>query len=252
MRSGYIPRAPPPADPDANRTTAAIGHELDASVTDLILGTVAVGLALRLRGRPGVVRQWAMTLWAAGAAALAGALHHGPLRGAGAADRGSWVAVGLLLVLMLALLLAASVAEVLGPGRRRALALVPPAGLLVYLAAAVAGSAGLAVILVCESLTMAAVLAVWTIGVRRRHPMARTMMVAILSSALAGVAFALPESATAPLGLDPASLSHLAMIPGLALMTLAVERGRLAGRPAPRTRGGAPAFGLDGRRVPSA
>jgi hypothetical protein len=82
------------------------------------------------------------------------------------------------------------------------------------------------VLLLCESLTMAVVLVLWTIGMRRGKPMAPTMVVAILASGLAGVVFALPEAATTATGLDPTSLSHLAQIPGPVLLGIAVERGR--------------------------
>src|SRR6185437_15266884 len=50
--------------------------EVGAGVTDLVLGTVLVSCAVRLRWTPGVHRYWALIWWSAGAAAFAGAAHH--------------------------------------------------------------------------------------------------------------------------------------------------------------------------------
>lgn len=200
--------------------------EVARSVTDLILGLAAVALAVGLERRGDVHRFWRVTLWCAGAAALVGAAYHGPLHDSGRLAEAVWVVVGVLVVAMLSYLLAGSVLAVLGPGRGRVFVLLRSAGLAAYLAAALVGRGGLHVLLVCESLTMAAVLGLWIHAARRRHPMAAGMVAAILASALAGVVFALPDEATRAIGLDSTSLSHLAQIPGLVLLYVAVARDR--------------------------
>lgn len=221
--------------------------ELSRSVTDLILGATTLALAVRLRGVAGVHRHWRRTFWFAGAAALAGALYHGPLGGSGSAAELTWVAVGVLIVVMLSYLLAASVVEVLGPGRGRVFLVIRSAGLVAYLLAVVLGNSGLNALLLCESLTMAAVLGLWALGARRSHPMAPAMIAAILASGLAGIVFALPERATDVVGLDPPSLSHLAQIPGMVLLFMAVAG---AGRLQLRAPGRSPSAGGRHRRVP--
>jgi hypothetical protein len=183
---------------------------------------VALGLALRLRGAPGVHRHWHLMLWSAAGAALAGALYHGLLHDRAALAGPGWVVVGVLVVLMLSYLLAGSVHDVLGPGRARVFWVVRLTGLLAYVGLAIVGKGHLTALLLCESLTMAGVLVIWLHAARRRHPRAAGMVAAILASGLAGVVFALPEAVTAPLGLGPAPLSHLAQIPGIVLLAAAL------------------------------
>ncbi|MHA6798912.1 DUF6962 family protein [Bounagaea algeriensis] len=60
--------------------------------------------------------------------------------------------------------------------------------------------------------------------------MARPMIVAISAHGLAGIVFALPESAVAASELDTTSLSHLAQIPGFLLLYRAVARGGRTGK----------------------
>ena len=90
------------------------------------------------------------------------------------------------------------------------------------------GETGLFVLLLSESLTMACILGLWLYAARVGHPMAMPMTVAILAYALAGIAFALPSTLTAPTGLDSTSLSHLAQIPGVLLLYRTVARGARA------------------------
>ncbi len=54
------------------------------TITDLVLGFVALMCAVLLLRVPGVERSWHLTFWFVGASALAGAAHHGLFRnGAG-------------------------------------------------------------------------------------------------------------------------------------------------------------------------
>ena len=95
------------------RVLAEPGHAL----TDLVLGIVAVSLALGLRGSPAVTRHWRSALWWFGVAALAGAVHHGLIVRWPDVARPSWAFISLLVVVAVSFLLAGTVHDVLG-GRR--------------------------------------------------------------------------------------------------------------------------------------
>ena len=190
--------------------------------TDIALGLVAVALSARLRRSPGVHVHWRSALWWFGGAALAGALHHGVLvRWPQVADV-SWAVISLLVVVAVSYLLAGTVAEVLGPGRARAFWLLRSIGIVAYVVAAATGHAGIGAILACESLTMASVLGLWAWAAYRDHPLAPPMLLAIAASGAAATAKLASAEFLRPVGLDPTSLYHLAQIPGLVLLYLAV------------------------------
>jgi hypothetical protein len=134
----------------------------------------------------------------------------------------SWTLISVLVVVAVSYLLAATVAEVLGPGRRRAFWLLRSIGLLAYLVMAATGHAGIATILACEGLTMLSVLALWGWAAARGHPLARPVMVAIVASGAAAGLKALSPSLFSPVGLDPTSAYHLAQIAGMALLYVAL------------------------------
>jgi hypothetical protein len=190
--------------------------------TDLALSLVAVVLAARLRRSPGVHVHWRSTLWWFGGAALAGALHHGVLVRRPEVAEVSWAAISIVVVVAVSYLLAATVAEVLGPGRARAFWLLRSVGIVAYVVAAAAGHAGIGAILACESLTMASVLGLWVWAAYRDHPLAPAMLLAITASGAAATAKLASAEFLRPVGLDPTSLYHLAQIPGLVLLYLAV------------------------------
>jgi hypothetical protein len=190
--------------------------------TDLALGLVTLVLAARLRRTPGVHAHWRSTFWWFGGAALAGALHHGVLvRWPQVADV-SWAIISVLVVVAVSYLLAATVVEVLGPGRGRAFWLLRSIGVVAYLVTAAAGHAGIAAILACESLTMASVLVLWSWAAYRGHPLASMMLLAITASGAAAAVKLVSQDVLRPVGLDPTSLYHLAQIAGLVLLYLAV------------------------------
>lgn len=193
-----------------------------SALTDLALGMVAIILAVRLRPARHLTPHWARTFWWTGAAALAGAVHHGVVTHSDRWDDRSWLVVTFLVVVAISYLLAASVDEVLGPGHVRAFWLLRSGSLVAYVVVALTAGASIGAILACEAVTMVAVLAVWGIGIRRRHPRARAVATAIVASAAAAVIRALPPELVEPTGLDPTSLYHLAQIPGLILLYSAV------------------------------
>ncbi len=127
-----------------------------------------------------------------------------------------------LVVVAISYLLAASVEEVLGPGHATAFWILRSASLVAYVLVAVTIGASIGAILLCEGITMLAVLTLWWIALRRGQPRARAVAVAIVASMAAAAIRAAPPDLVEPTGLDPTSLYHLAQIPGLVLLALAV------------------------------
>ena len=189
------------------------------AITDLLLGLVTLACATSLLRVPGVDRSWHLTFWFAGASALAGAAHHGLFHAGW-----SWTVVGVLIVLAISYLLIASAREILSARGVRIVVVVRGVGVTAYGVGVVLGETGLLVLLLSESLTMACILGLWLYAARVGHRMAMPMTAAILAYVLAGIAFVLPSTLTAPIGLDSTSLSHLAQIPGVLLFYRAVAR----------------------------
>ena len=199
-----------------------------SSLTDLLLGVVALALAVRLRRRVDLTPHWHRMFWWTAAAALGGAVHHGVVTRSERWQDRSWLVVTFLVVVAISYLLAATVDEVLGPGHAKAFWLLRSGSLVAYVVVAVTVGASIGAILLCEGVTMLAVLAVWGVGMRRGHPRARAVALAIVASIVAAVVRALPPDLVRPTGLDPTSLYHLAQIPGLLLLYLAAV-GRSSG-----------------------
>jgi hypothetical protein len=193
------------------------------SLTDLALGVVTVVLAVRLSRWPASHGHWRAAFWWFGLAALAGAVHHGLIARWPQAAEVSWTVISVMVVVAVSYLLAATVADVLGPGRGRVFWLLRSIGLVAYLAIALTGHAGIATILACEGLTMASVLALWGLAARRGHPLARPILIAIAASGAAAGLKALDPEVLAPVGLDPTSAYHLAQIAGMVLLYLALS-----------------------------
>jgi hypothetical protein len=189
-----------------------------SSLTDLALGLVIVVLAVRLQRTAGVHRYWRLTFWWAGAAALAGAVHHGVVTYSDTWAGPSWAVISMMVVIAVSYLLAATVVEVLGPGRGRVFWVLRSLGLVAYAGLAIAGYAGVTSMLACEGITMIAILALWGRALHERNPLALPVIVAILASGAAAAVRALPASVTDVTGLDPISLYHLAQIPGMILL----------------------------------
>jgi Family of unknown function (DUF6962) len=197
------------------------------SLTDLALGLVAVAAALRA-GPAGVGRYWRRMLWWAAAAALSGAVHHAFVAGSRWAGP-SWAVISAMVVVTISYALAASVEDVLGPGRGRLFWVLRMGSLVAYATLAAFGHYGIATIVACEGVTMTSVLALWVIAVRRGLPGAPGMMVALAANLVAGISRALPAALTELVGLDPISLYHLAQIPAMLMLYVAlVRRARLA------------------------
>jgi hypothetical protein len=193
-----------------------------ASLTDLFLGAVIVILALALRDAD-VHRYWMRTLWWAAAAALAGAVHHGVVTDSATWAGPSWALISGMVVITISFTLAASVHDVLGPGHQSTFWLLRSASIAAYAALAAFGYYGIATILACEGVTMVTILVLWGLALRRGHPRAPAMLLALGASILAGAVRALPDDVSAIIGLDPTSLYHLVQIPGVVLLYLALS-----------------------------
>jgi hypothetical protein len=199
------------------------------SLTDLLLGLVAVALAIRLGRSAGVHRHWRTAFWWFGAAALAGAVHHAAIVSHPHPADVSWAVISVMVVIAVSYLLAATVAEVLGRGRARAFWLLRSIGLAAYVVMALSGRAGIGAILACESLTMLSVLVLWVWAAYRGHPLGPAMLVAIGAS-IAAAAVKLPSAdVLRPVGLDPDSTYHLGQLVGIALLFAAVTGTARAG-----------------------
>jgi len=96
--------------------------------------------------------------------------------------------------------MAATVQDVLGPGRRRVFWTLRMASLGAYAVFAAFGHYGVTTILACEGVTMACVLALWIIASVRRTPAAGSIVLALAASIVAGCTRAMPERVTGRVG----------------------------------------------------
>ncbi len=198
-----------------------------ASLTDLALGLAVVAMAVQLR-RAGVNRSWERAFWWAGAAALAGAVHHGVVTYSDRWSGPSWAVISGMVVITISYSLAASVHDVLGPGRGRVFWALRSASLVAYGVLALTGRYGIGTILICEGVTMVSVLVLWAVALGRGHPRAPAMVVALAASIVAGCMRAIPSGVADTIALDPTSLYHLAQIPAMWLLWRALGVGATA------------------------
>jgi hypothetical protein len=200
-----------------------------AALTDLALGLVTLALAVSLGTRtPDANPYWRRTLWWAAAAALAGAVHHGFVTFSDSWAGPSWAVISGMVVVTISFTLAATVHDVLGPGRRDLFWLLRSLSLVAYAGLAISGHYGVGAILACEGVTMVAILALWGVAFHRGHPRAPAMLLALAASIVAGCTRALPADVTGVAGLDPTSLYHVVQIPAMLLLFAA-----LVGAPGP-------------------
>jgi Family of unknown function (DUF6962) len=201
-----------------------------SSLTDLALGLVTLALAAGI-GAAGVNRYWRRALWWAAAAALAGAVHHGFVTYSDTWAGPSWAVISGMVVVTISFVLAASVHDVLGPDRYAAFWLLRSVSIGAYACLAAFGYYGVGTILACEGVTMVTILSLWVVALRRRHPRAPAMIIALAASILAGSVRALPPDVTHNVGLDPTSLYHLAQIPAMVLLYVALRSASGRGDP---------------------
>lgn len=194
-----------------------------SSLTDLALGLVALGLTLQLRRVPAVHPHWVRAFAWTAAAALAGAVHHGVVTWSDTWADPSWALISGVVVVAISYILAATVIEVLGQGHARTFWVLRSGSLVAYAVVAFTGNAGIEAILLCEGVTMIAVLALWGIALRRGHPKAKAVTLALVASMAAAAVRALPSDVEPLPGFEPTALYHVAQIPGLILLSWAVS-----------------------------
>ena len=210
--------------------------DVSAGITDLVLGAVLAGCAVRLHRAAEVHRWWRPMFWTAAGGALVGAAHHLLLRGSRRAADLSWSAVGVLVAVAISLFFAASAAELLDRRLARLSGRVLALGVLAYVLAVASGEAGgTTSLVVCESVTMAAIVGLWVSALYGRRPGAGLVLLGIALCAVSTAGYAIPAGALrAGTGLDAQALQHVAQIPGLLLICHAVASGAVLGRqPAP-------------------
>jgi hypothetical protein len=192
------------------------------ALTDLALGLVTLGLAISLRRSGSANRYWHRTLWWAAAAALAGAVHHGVVTYSDTWSGPSWAVISGMVVVTISYTLAATVHDVLGADRGNVFWVLRSLSLGAYAGLAAFGYYGIGTMLACEGVTMVTILVLWGIAFHRRHPRAPAMLLALGTSIVAGSLRALPAGVTEHVGLDPTSLYHVAQIPAMVLLFVAL------------------------------
>jgi hypothetical protein len=213
-----------------------MGLEGRAGVTDLVLAAVLAWCGLRLRRLPGVHRYWPLTFLTAGGSSLVGAAHHLLFAGSRRASDLSWLAVGVLVAVAISALLAATATALLDRARALLVIRLRIAGLAAYLSAtAVLGIGRATPLVLCESVTMGAIVGLWLWAWQAGRPGAGRMVAGIAASAASAAVFLLPAGVPVRvLGLDASSVQHLGQIPGLLLIAGAVAAVRTGPRePAP-------------------
>ncbi|MCU0308783.1 MAG: hypothetical protein MUE51_13655 [Thermoleophilia bacterium] len=195
-----------------------------AALTDLALGSIALGLALGLYRSPWVSRHWARSFAWAGSAAVAGFVHHGWVKDAGGRlETTSWALISLMVVVAVSYILAGTVVDVLGPGHARTFWVLRSAGLVAYAVLAALGHPGILTMLACEGITMACVIWLWVLAARRDDPRARPVLWAIAASIGAAIVRAAAAGRSLPLTFDADALYHVAQVPGLLMLFRAVR-----------------------------
>jgi hypothetical protein len=192
-----------------------------ASLTDLLLGLVTLHLFRRLPRDTDASRYWRAMFACAAGTALGGAVYHGFLVGIPGVGRVAWAVLSSMVVVVVSFLLAATVVEVLGRARAAVFWPLRLMGLLAYAVVVVSGHAGIAAIMWCESVTMAAVVVLWCWAWSRHRAAAGPMLVAIAASSGAGMLRLVP-GASALVGLDPDAAYHLGQTVGIVLLFRAV------------------------------
>ena len=196
-----------------------------SSLTDFALGSLALFAAVRLSPKGAAASHWRWFFTWIGIAGLWGGFHHGFIAGHETATAVSWSAISLVVAVAISYLLAASVSSVLGKGRGQILLFVRAISLAVFFLLVISGNATITTLLLTEGLAMAIVVALWVRAWQNEQPGGGLVLAAILLSMLAAALKA--SSAHFTLGgweFDPNSIYHIAQMPGIYLLLIAIHR----------------------------
>ena len=201
-----------------------------SSVTDFALGVLAIGAALLIERNERVNHHWRLSFLFIGLAAILRGVHHGFIGPDGTAGAVSWAVIILSIAVAISFLLSATIASVLGEGRGRPLMIIRGVSLLAFLILVILGRATLPALLVTEGLAMIMVVLLWVHAWRLEQPGVTLVLAAIGASVLAAVVRGSSAHVTLGWEFDTNALYHLAQMPGIILLYVAVRR---LGRPSP-------------------
>lgn len=196
-----------------------------SSLTDFALGILALFAASRLGARGSNDSHWRWFFVWVGIAGIWGGFHHGFVAAHETAAAVSWSAISLLVAVAISYLLVASVNSVLGKGRGQPLLIIRGISLAVFFSLVISGNATVTTLLLTEGVAMAIVIGLWVRAWQQEQPGAGLVLAAIFLSLLAaalkvsGVQFTLGGWE-----FDPNSIYHVAQMPGICLMLLAIRR----------------------------
>ena len=196
-----------------------------SSLTDFALGILALFAATRLSSKETTDSLWRWFFVWIGIAGLWGGIHHGFIASHGTAAAVSWSAISLLVAVAISYLLAASVASVLGKGRGQPLLIVRAVSLSVFFYLVLSGNATITTLLLTEGLAMAIVVGLWVHAWQKDQPGGSLVLAAIGLSVLAAtLKVSSAQFTLAGWEFDPNSIYHVAQMPGICLLLLAVRR----------------------------
>ena len=122
-------------------------------------------------------------------------------------------------------LLAASVNSVLGSGRGHSLLVIRAVSLAAFFILVVSGNSSVLTLMLTEGLAMALVVGLWVYAWQKNQPAVGLVLGAIIVSIFAAALKASDLQFTlAGMAFDSNSLYHLAQMPGLLLLLIAIQR----------------------------
>ncbi len=196
-----------------------------SSLTDFALGILALIAAGRLSPKETANAHWRWFFVWIGIAGLWGGFHHGFIVGHETLAALSWSAISLFVAVAISYLLAASVNTVLGKGRGHPLLAVRAISLAVFFSLVVSGNASVITLMLTEGLAMALVIGLWVHAWRKDQPAVGLVLAAIMVSMLAaGLKASSLQFTLGGWEFDPNSLYHVAQMPGLFLLLVAIRR----------------------------
>lgn len=194
-----------------------------SSLSDALLGAVALGAAAALGRRGKADPTFTACLGAMGSAAAWGAVHHASITPTSRLRGRSWAAIATMLAGGIGLLFAASARATLPAPAARRVAPLGAIGPAVYLALATSGRRDMNTMVAAQGLSMAGIVGMWIAATARRKPGALPGLTAVGLSAAAAGARSIPRSALERVKLDPDSAYHLAQTPGVLALAWAAE-----------------------------